>query len=225
MSTRSPVPIIACFAAFPPFTILKSLGLGLKPRNIHRNIHLMHHFQVLSRKKKHMDSIWYLVGGLCGAITCFNQLEQYESMGFGWHPIYEMENIEFYGIKTNRMECLPIYEMECLECLPNRIQVPNHQPADFMSTSKPFRLHMKSQDLGRFRVAIPVDEQPPVAPMDDLGWFCNTNGPIYFVPKTSKNTAETEHSHNLQGIFGCIWSFDMPSWIDLAMGYLFFFMP
>jgi hypothetical protein len=80
-----------------------------------------------------------------------------------------MENIEFYGIKTNRMECLPIYEMECLECLPNRIQVPNHQPADFMSTSKPFRLHMKSQDLGRFRVAIPVDEQPPVAPMDDLG--------------------------------------------------------
>jgi hypothetical protein len=58
MSTRSPVPIIACFAAFPPFTILKSLGLGLKPRNIHRNIHLMHHFQVLSRKK----NIWIRSG-------------------------------------------------------------------------------------------------------------------------------------------------------------------
>ena len=77
---------------------------------------------------------------------CNNQLEKYESMGFGWHPIYEMENIEFYGIKTNRMECLPIYEMECLECLPNRIFRFQSPPTSWFYVDIKTFSFMKSQD-------------------------------------------------------------------------------
>jgi hypothetical protein len=65
------------------FHHLEIVGLGLETSE-HPSEHPSDApFSSAFPEKKHMDSIWYLVGGLCGAITCFNQLEQYESMGFG----------------------------------------------------------------------------------------------------------------------------------------------